>query len=348
MAKKEDDNKYKVDYGEPVGILAAQSIGEPGTQMILRTFHFAGIESTIVTSGLPRIAELVDAKKVPATPITWIYLDGSAKSNFEKAEAVAKKISEIKLSNVVRRAVENFSKGTITLILNMQEIEAASLTPKQISGRIEKDFKLETRIEGNNIIVSAHTKNVKSIRSMSVKMMKTVISGIEGAGRAVIQQDKKTGEFYLVSGGSNIEAVMEMDGVDRSRIYSNDVFAIYRVLGVEAARNTLVKELRQTLEEQKISVDDRHLMLIADAMTFSGTIKGVGRHGLSGQKASVFARAAYEETVKHLINAAAFGETDLMRGVTENILIGKQIPIGTGAVKLGIKKEDMARIKPAK
>ncbi len=81
-------------------------------------------------------------------------------------------------------------------------------------------------------------------------------------------------------------------------------------------------------------------------MTASGMIKGVGRHGLSGEKRSVFARAAYEETLKHLIHAAAYGEVDPMKGVTENILVGKQIPIGTGSVRLAIRKEDLAKIKP--
>ena len=175
--------------------------------------------------------------------------------------------------------------------------------------------------------------------------MKEVVQGIPDAGKSIIQQDIKTGEFYLISAGSNIKDIIEMEGIDKLRLYTNDVFAMYGLFGIEAARNTLVKELHKTLKEQKIGVDTRHLMVIADAMTYSGTIKGIGRHGLSGQKNSVFAKAAYEETVKHLVNAAAFSEVDNMRGVTENILIGKQIPLGTGSVKLAIKKEDMQKVK---
>ncbi len=348
MAKtsRQTDDEFKVRFSEPVGMMAAQSVGEPGTQMILRSFHFAGIESAIATSGLPRIVELVDAKKKPATPLATIYLDGKARTDIEEAEKVVKKITEIKMNALVRRIVENFAKGTIRILLSKQELESDEITPKQVADKLGKLMKLETSVEGFAISISMHTKNLKEIRATRVKIMRAVISGVEGAGKAVVQRDAKNGEFYVISAGSNIEGIMPIDGVDKKRIYTNDVFAIYRQFGIEAARNALARELQTTLDEQKISVDIRHLLLIADAMTASGAIKGVGRHGLSGEKHSVFARAAYEETVKHLINAAAFGEIDPMRGVTENILVGKQIPVGTGSVKLAIKKEDMAKISP--
>ncbi len=347
MAKTQTkENNYAVEYSEPVGIIAAQSVGEPGTQMILRSFHFAGIESAIATSGLPRIVELVDAKKKPTTPLSTIYLEGPASKDIELAEKVAKKINEVRMGTLIRRVVENFSKGTIRILLSKQELESEGLTPGQVADKLGKLLKVDTSVEKHAITVKMHTKNLKEIRQTMVKITKSVINGIEGAGKAVVQTNPKTGEIYIVSAGSNIEGIITVDGVDKSRVYTNDVFAVYRQFGVEAARNALARELKATLDEQKISVDIRHLLLIADAMTSTGTIKGVGRHGLSGEKSSVFARAAYEETVKHLINAASFGETDHMRGVTENILVGKQIPIGTGSVKLAIKKEDMSKIKP--
>ncbi len=347
MATKDKDEEYRVSVGEPVGTVAAQSIGEPGTQMILRTFHYAGIEATIATSGLPRIVELVDAKKRPTTPLTDTYLVESAKNSIDKATEMTRKINEVVLDDVSKRIVESFTKGTIMISLNMQEVEANNLTPKQIASKLEKTFKLETTVEKKRITLAVHTKDLKKIRSITTKLITSVVSGIEGAGKAVVRQEKN-GEFCVVSAGSAIEAIRELDGVDKNRIYTNDIFAMYRVFGIEAARNTLIKELKATLADQGINISDRHLMLLADAMTLNGTIKSVGRHGLSGEKHSVFARAAYEETVKHLINAAAFGETDPMRGVTENILIGKQIPLGTGAVKLTVKKEDLAKLKPKK
>ncbi len=343
---KQNQNRYLVDYGEPVGIIAAQSVGEPGTQMILRSFHLAGIESTVATSGLPRIIELVDAKKKPTTPITYIYLESGVSKNLEKATELLKKINEVRMNHIAKRVLENFSKGKIKVILDKQELDSEGLTQKYVAGKIEKELELEAKIEENGIVVNMHTRNLKEIRTATISLMKMLVSGVDGAGKGTIRRDEATKEFYLVSAGSNIEGIMAIDGVDKSRTTTNDVFAVYRLFGIEAASKTLAIELKKTLKEQKISVDDRHLNLLADAMTASGMIKGVGRHGLSGEKKSVFARAAYEETLKHLIHAAAFGEVDRMKGVTENILIGKQIPIGTGSVRLAIKKEDMAKIKP--
>ena len=333
-------NGYAVQAGEPVGVIAAQSLGEPGTQMVLKLFHTVGISSSLATSGLPRLIELLDVKKKPSTPISRIRLMESYAKNFGKADEAAKKISEIKMRSITRRIAENFSKGKIQILLNSQALQAADITPGHVAARIRKDFGLEAEVgENSAIVINTHTKNLKEIRAITVKLAKAIVNGIEGAGRAMVMQDQRTGEFYIESAGSNIEPIMKIEGVDGARIYTNDLMEMYRVFGIEAARNTLVNELKKTLEDQSITVNDRHLFLIADAMTASGGIQSIGRHGLVGNKESVFARAAFEETVKHLINAAAFGQVDYMRGVTENILIGKQIPLGTGSVKLAIKSK---------
>jgi DNA-directed RNA polymerase subunit A" len=345
MAKKFDAN-INVHAGEPVGVLAAQSIGEPGTQMILKVFHFAGIASTITTSGLPRIVELLDAKKRPTTPFSSIRLTEGARKDFSKAEEIAKRISEVRMGDISHRAVENFSRGRIKILLDGQALRASELTPRQVAARVSKAFGLEAEAtEDGNIEVKTHTQNLAEIRNTSVKLMDALVSGVEGAGRAMVVQDRATGEFYVESAGSSIEAILAVEGVDKSRIYTNDVFEMYRVFGVEAARNTLAKELQDTIEGQGITISARHLLLVADAMTAQGKIDSIGRHGLVGGKESVLARAAFEETVKHLINAAAFGETDMLRGVTENILIGKQIPLGTGTVRLMVKTEETEKKK---
>ncbi|MDE1761876.1 MAG: DNA-directed RNA polymerase subunit A'' [Candidatus Micrarchaeota archaeon] len=346
MADKKD--RFIVTTGEPVGVIAAQSIGEPGTQMVLRSFHYAGVASSIATSGLPRLVEIVDTRKKPATPFSYVYLKGKAAKNFEDAEKVVKKISEVRVNDIARRILENFSKGTILIKLDDQRMEANELTAKGVASKIEKLTKIECSASENAILVKTHTKNTKQIRSMAVQIGKLTVNGIENAGRAVIKQDKETGEFYIVTNNSNLVGILGIEDVDSSKIYTNDIFEIYRVFGVEAARNAIARELDTVLREQGINVDKRHLFILADAMTLSGGIKNVGRRGLSGEKESIFARAAYEETVKHLINAAAFGERDDMRGVTENVLIGKQIMLGTGSVTLAIKKEDLAKISEKK
>ena len=111
------------------------------------------------------------------------------------------------------------------------------------------------------------------------------------------------------------------------------------VLGIEAARNAIVQELNKTLSEQGLSVDIRHIMLVADMMTSEGIVKSIGRHGISGQKSSVLARAAFEETGKHLLHASLRGETDGLNGIIENIIIGQPIPLGTGSVSVTMKPD---------
>ena len=143
-----------------------------------------------------------------------------------------------------------------------------------------------------------------------------------------------------------MEEVLKIDGVDKKGVYSNNPFEVARIYGVEAARNLIANELLTTIKEEGLTVSFRHIGLLADAMTYTGTIRSAGRHGIAGDKDSVLARAAYEETVKHFINASVFGEVDMLRSVAENIMIGKQIGVGTGMVRLGIKKEDIKKVKP--
>jgi DNA-directed RNA polymerase subunit A' len=338
---KNDDKRFDAITGEPVGVIAAQSIGEPGTQMILRTFHMAGAISVTATSGLPRVIEIVDTKKKPATPFTYVYIDQEISKNFEKVVDITKRINEVKIKNLIKQSIENFDEGTIRILLDKQIIDSKEITAKFIAGKIAKLENVETSVEKDKIInIKLHTKKAKAIRDMAVRISDLTVNGIEGAGNAIIQQNNKTGEFYVVSSDSNIEEIMELERVNKLKIYTNDIFKMYNKFGIEAARNTIINELYKTFNEQGIRIDNRHLLLLADAMTSSGTIKNVGRHGLSGDKNSVLARAAYEETVKHLVNAAAFGEIDYMKGVTENVLVGKQIELGTGIVQLETKKED--------
>ena len=344
--KTSKDKELMVNPGEPVGLIAAQSVGEPGTQMILRTFHFAGLAASITTTGLPRLIELLDARKVPTTPQMTIYLTDEYAKDFQKALKLSETINEIKMQDVIKRIVEDFSSGKLLLILNKATLKAIDRSHLQISETISKKFGVKAKItKEGNIVLTLKTKKLSEIRNMSTQIMHSLLSGIEGAGKALVLQDNKTGRFYISTTGNNIEAVMKLEGVDASKIYTNDVFEIYRVLGIEAARNAIANELKRTLLEQGITVNDRHLKLIADAMTASGEIKSVGRHGIVGAKESVLAKAAFEETVKHLVNAAAFGEEDKLKDVAENVLLGKQIPVGTGSVKLAIKVQQKAKEK---
>ncbi|MEM3180800.1 MAG: hypothetical protein QW091_00700 [Candidatus Micrarchaeaceae archaeon] len=338
---KDENNKeakeLHVNPGEPVGMVAAESVGEPGTQMILRTFHFAGMAAAITTTGLPRLIELLDARHIPTTPQITVYLRDDYAKNFEKAMKVSNEITEIRMSDVANRAVENFSKGKVLFVLNKQALKEYDLTASQIASIIKQKYGYGAKpTKNNNLEITIHAKKLSEIRYASTKLMHSLLRGIEGAGKAIALQDKEN-KFYITTTGNNIEDIMKLEGVVPEKIYTNDIFEIYRVFGIEAARNAIVIELEKLMREQGLSVDNRHLELIADAMTVTGEIKSIGRHGIIGAKESVFAKAAFEETVKHLVNAAAFGKQDNMHDVSENILLGKQVPVGTGMVKLVLK-----------
>ena len=98
----------------------------------------------------------------------------------------------------------------------------------------------------------------------------------------------------------------------------------------------IIQEAHNTLSEQGLNVDLRHIMLVADVMTADGTVRAIGRHGVSGEKSSVLSRAAFEITVNHLLLASQRGEFDKLNGVAENIIVGQPVNLGTGAVELAM------------
>ncbi|HDL16036.1 MAG TPA: DNA-directed RNA polymerase subunit A'', partial [Euryarchaeota archaeon] len=139
--------------------------------------------------------------------------------------------------------------------------------------------------------------------------------------------------------GSNLKDVLKIDGVDVTRTKTNDILEVHRVLGIEAARNAIINEIQDTLNEQGLIVDIRHLMLISDIMTVDGDVKAIGRHGVSGEKASVLARAAFEITVDHLLDAGVKGEYDELEGIVENVIVGRPVKLGTGMVEVVMRRE---------
>ncbi len=323
-----------VAYGEPVGVVAAQSIGEPGTQMTLRTFHYAGVAS-LAQLGFTRLVEVVDARKTPKNPVMEVYLKKEYSKNIEKVKAVAASIEEITLEKIAS-VEEDFSKKAIRITLDPNALEEMKIKPEEVVEKI-KSVEPACSRDRNLVIVKTKAEDLKSIRRITTRLRELTLKGIKGISRAIIVE--KDGELAIATEGTNLEEVFKIPEVDAFRTSTNDIVEISRVLGIEAGRNAIITELTKVLEAQDLKVDARHIMLIADAMTFRREVKSIGRHGLAGEKVSVFARAAFEETAKHLLRACTYGETDPLRGVTENILIGQTIPCGTGTVKLEMEVE---------
>ena len=341
-----------VDPGEPVGTVAAQSIGEPGTQMTLRTFHYAGVKELNVTLGLPRLIELVDARKTPETPMMEIHLDEEHKYDREKAIEVARRIEMTRIENVVD--VVDISIATKQLVIKLDPImlQDKGLTRDDIIRVLSKSKSLAGKVNPDpddpyTIVIDMPTKDPIKAQKFRDRILRIKLKGIKDIKKVIPQKrkDPETGrEYYvLITDGTNLAAVMKVEGVDPTRTKSNSIHEIENVLGIEAAREALVREIKNTLEEQGLDVDIRHIMLLADMMTRTGVVRQIGRHGVAGEKPSVLARAAFEVTVKHLFDASAHSEVDLIRGVTENVIIGQLAPIGTAKVQL---KMDPTKIKP--
>jgi DNA-directed RNA polymerase subunit A" len=186
------------------------------------------------------------------------------------------------------------------------------------------------KTKGNTIHIQP--KKVEAIRKMLGKVSVFHIKGVPGIKRVLVTEEH--GEWVINTDGSNLPKVLEIPGVDSSRTTTNNVHEIAKTIGIEAARNALVNEAKGVLEEQGLDVDTRHVMLVADMMTSTGEVQQIGRHGISGKKSSVLARAAFEITVPNIVEAAVKGESDPLAGVTENVIVGQSIPIGTGLVEL--------------
>jgi len=324
-----------VEPGEAVGIVAAQSIGEPGTQMTLRTFHYAGVAEVNVTLGLPRLIEIVDARREPSTPTMTLYLREDLKYDEKIARKIANKIMYTTIESVADDISLSMIDNSIIINLNENILKSRNLTVEAVAKRLARRFrdKYTINVEENRIIITTEITDLNKLQKLREKVSKTPIAGVRGIKRAIIQK-KPDGEYVILTEGSNLPAMLKIPEIDATRIETNNILEIAEVLGIEAARNAIIKEAKHVLDEQGLDVDIRHIMLVADLMTMNGEVSQIGRHGISGSKMSVLARAAFEVTVKHLLEASMQGVEDELKGVVENVIIGQMVPIGTGSVEL--------------
>jgi len=325
----ENYKRALVEPGEAVGIVAAQSIGEPGTQMTLRTFHYAGVREQNVTLGLPRLIEIVDARRTPSTPIMSIYLDKEHRASKEKATEVAQEIICTTMEDLAKAVYidPELEEIIVELDLSMIRDRGVSLDEMQDSLHLPN---CTLRTKGDQFAFKP--ENPLDTKKLYDKVSKHHIKGIPNISRVLVSEEKE--EWVIRTDGSNLPKVLEVRGVDPTRTFTNHIHEISKTLGIEAARNVVINEAMGVLEEQGLDVDIRHVMLVADIMTTTGDVRQIGRHGISGEKASVLARAAFEITVPNIIEAAIKGESDPLRGVTENVIVGQSIPIGTGLVDI--------------
>ena len=349
-----------VEAGEAVGAIGAQSIGEPGTQMTLKTFHFSGISSMNVTLGVPRLKEIINAAKLISTPIITATLECDdnkvvariVKASIEKTTLgeVSKYLKEVYSSNSCYISIELDLEAIEQLKLNVtvqsvrQSILRANRSDKILkslsphSVMIKRNSKTKLRVYVPSKVGTAEVPSYFGMQLLKAALPGVIVQGIPSVNRAVINQDedKKTGRvsYNLLMEGYGLLDVMGSPGIDGRKTKTNHVLEVESVLGIEAARRQITAEIGNIMDAYGIGIDTRHMLLLSDVMTFKGEVLGITRFGISKIRESVFMLASFEKTTDHLFDAAVHGRTDAIVGVSECIIMGMQVPVGTGLPSL--------------
>jgi DNA-directed RNA polymerase III subunit RPC1 len=366
--------KYKkahVEPGHSVGAVGAQSIGEPGTQMTLKTFHFAGVAGMSITQGVPRIKEIINASKSISTPVITCPLLND--KQIEAARVVKARIEKTYISDVLRFVEDEWrsDEGNVILQIDMQALadmhlgigvyDIAEAIVKQKKLKIPADDlaingdKIVIRVRNPNDMPAKRTARAKTAADESGDMLLRAgflrrelpgvpICGYPDASRALIETSETSTHKVLVE-GYGLRSCMITEGVIGTKVSSNSVMECLEVLGIEAARTCIADEIGKVMGD--MGIDPRHMQLLADVMTFKGEVLGITRFGLSKMRDSVLHLASFEKTPDHLFAAAAGMKTDLIEGVSEGIIMGQTMSVGTGAFqvvrRLGIRPGELTQ-----
>ena len=325
--------RARVAPGEMVGIVAAQSIAQPSTQLTLNTFHYAGVLAYNVTLGLPRLKELTDASSSPSSPTLIIPC-------FKGTTASPKPF----VYRNIGHYVTTDSRAT-RVSLDFEKCVADGISPLDIAAILDK------ACPGNIDFVTAPNLpdwyiDLKTVPGSSI--LKLTVAGFpefKGISSVALHSSASVSRFspyqldcenVLITAGTNLldffgHAMSYDSAIDVYSTYSNHILEVYAVLGIEAAAALLIAELRHVLSFDGTFVHDRHFQLIVDVMTQTGSIMPLSRHGLNkNMNTGILARASFEATVDQLLEGALRNEVDYLRGVSENIFMGLTPPMGTG------------------
>ncbi|KAG7947064.1 hypothetical protein I3843_14G075400 [Carya illinoinensis] len=340
----------KIEAGTAIGAIGAQSIGEPGTQMTLKTFHFAGVASMNVTLGVPRIKEIMNGAKKISTPIITAALN--CDDNVNAARMVRGRIEKTNLGQVAKsiKLVMTSRSASLVVKLDVERIRDVQLC---IDANIVKESIIQTpklKLKNEHIkvldvgkleILSPETDKSKihfHLHSLKNLLPMVIVKGIKTVERAIIKKEQnkktKTIKYSLLVEGAGLQEVMGTEGVDGCKTTSNHVIEVQQTLGIEAARKCIIEEIKYTMESHGMNIDIRHMMLLADLMTFRGEVLGITRFGIQKMDKSILMLASFEKTADHLFNASINGRDDRIEGVSESIIMGIPMQIGTGMLKV--------------
>lgn len=388
--------------GEMIGCVAAQSIGEPATQMTLNTFHYAGVSAKNVTLGVPRLREIINVAKKIKTPSLSVYLKPEVNKTKESAKNVQCALEYTTLRSVTQAtevwydpdptstiieedvdfvksyyempdeeiAPEKISPWLLRIELNREMMVDKKLSMADIAEKINLEFdddlncifnddnadKLILRIRIMNDEAPKGELNDEAEDDVFLKKIESnmltemALRGIPDINKVFIKNGKVNKfvdtegfkpetEWMLDTEGVNLLAVMCHEGVDATRTTSNHLIEVIEVLGIEAVRRSLLDELRVVISFDGSYVNYRHLAILCDTMTYRGHLMAITRHGINRNDTGPLMRCSFEETVDILLDAAVYAESDYLRGVTENIMLGQLAPIGTGGCSLYLNDE---------
>src|SRR3989344_2074509 len=281
-------SRARINAGECVGLVGAESIGEPGTQMTLNTFHLAGVAEMNVTTGLPRIIEIFDCQKEIKTPLMEVFLKPPHHNSIEKVKQLAAMLKETLFGELVSEYSLNIYEQTLALKINQDlMVDYGFADIKDLAKLLKtksKGFVSECR---NEMMVFTQKdkggEHLKEIYGLKEKLKMVKVRGIKGIKQVL--PVRRGEEYIILTSGTNLKEVLQLPEVDASRTFSNDFREIYSVLGIEAARQAIINEVYKVMEAQGLNIDIRHIMLVADIMCSSGTVKGITRYGVVSEKA---------------------------------------------------------------
>ncbi|EAY20967.1 RNA polymerase Rpb1, domain 2 family protein [Trichomonas vaginalis G3] len=345
--------KSMAEPGMTVGAVAGQSIGEPATQMTLRSFHFAGVASMNVTLGVPRIEEVMNAVSEIKTPIITANL--LSQRDEIAARIVKGIIDRVTLGQVCKHIEYNQNEKScyIDIELDAEIIREAKLniTSETVRRSIVNTPKIGVKDENTanngdyNVRVFMQGANPKAfsfiMQQLMLKLPDVVVSGVPGVER--VHVGKENGCFKLFVEGNPFLKVLNTPGIDPKRTVSNHVLDVEKVLGVEAARSVIISEITNVMKNYSLNIDRRHLMLLSDLMTIRGKVLGVTRHGLAKTSVSSLKLASFETTQEHLFNAAFHNVDEVANGVSASVILGNFAPIGSGMIDVLVSDELLKR-----
>lgn len=335
---KQEYESSLIAPNEAIGVITAQSVGEPATQMTLNTFHFAGVATQSV-EGLPRIIEILDVKKTLSMPQMRVFLRPELKLDEEGVKTVAGKIKETKLVDFTTKTDISIDENLVTIELDTKMFKRYGVDTETIIPYLDRKIRKSCEIDGNKLIITGDkTPTLKALMTVKELALNSIVYGIKGIKDVSIIKENK--EFVLITTGISMKNVLKIEEIDSTRLYCNDIEEMYSTYGIEAARQVIVKEIMEVVRSQGLSVNERHVLLIADVMTYTGEPRGMTRYGIVADKLNVLTRASFETPLKHISRGALLNESNKLTSITENVMTNQMVNVGTGLPRISVKKKE--------